>query len=221
MQDYTQPGRTDQRCVRIGAIKVSEILRVWTEVSHMAELLRIFVSATADLEAQRGVIGRTLAGLPVKVGAEIRRFPPAGVSYETLFELISHVDRVYFLLGQDITAPSGSEWDLAWQLERPVVALRTTRRLTPAALQFLRLTALHVPAQDWRSFASDAELARLVGLDLIDTLLHFANRYGLSVDEVVSLQRHRQRLQSPAGTSPGEADGTEAGAIILGQEAVM
>jgi hypothetical protein len=181
----------------------------------MAELLRLFVSATYDLEAQRGVIGRTLAGLPVQVGAEIRRYPPEGVSHETLFELISNVDRVYFLLGQDISAPAGSEWDLAWQLERPVVALRTTRRLTPAALQFLRLSTLQIPAEDWRSFRSDAELARLVGLDLIDTLLHFANRYGLTVDEVVALQRHRQHFQAPAGARPGEADGTEAGAIIL------
>lgn len=187
----------------------------------MAELLRIFVSATTDLEAQRGVIGRTLAGLPVQVGAEIRRCPPEGVSYETLFEFMSNVDRVYFLLGQDITAPAGSEWDLAWQLERPVVALRTPRRMTPAALQFLRLTALQIPTEDWRLFRSDAELAHLVGLDLIDTLLHFANRYGLSVDEVLALQRHRRRFQAPAETLPGDADGTEAGAIIFGQESAV
>ncbi len=184
----------------------------------MAELFRIFVSATADLETQRGVIGRTLAELPLQVGAEIRRFPPEGVSYETLFELISNVDRVYFLLGQDITAPSGSEWDLAWRLDRPVVALRTARRLTPAGLKFLRLTALQIPTGDWRLFRSDAELARLVGIDLIDTLLHFANRYGLTVEEVMQLQRHRRHFQLPPGASPGEADGTEAGAIILGSE---
>lgn len=184
----------------------------------MAELFRIFVSATADLETQRGVIGRTLAGLPVQVGAEIRRFPPEGVSYETLFELISNVDRVYFLLGQDITAPSGSEWDLAWRLDRPVVAFRTARRLTPAAIEFLRLTTLQTPTGDWRLFHSDAELARLVGLEMIDTLLHFANRYGLSVEEVVQLQRYRRHFQSSAGASSGEADGTEAGAIILGSE---
>ncbi len=181
----------------------------------MSETLRIFVSATADLEPQRGVIGRTLAELPVQVGAEIRRFPPEGVSYETLFELISNVDRVYFLLGQDITAPSGSEWDLAWQLERPVMALRAPRKLTPAAVEFLRLSSLQLAGDEWRLFRSDAELARIIGLDLIGALLHVANRYGLSVDEIVALQRHRQHFQPAAGTARGEADGTEAGAIIL------
>lgn len=184
----------------------------------MAELLRIFVSATADLEAQRGVIGRTLAELPVQVGAEIRRYPPTGVSHETLFELISNVDRLYFLLGQDITAPSGSEWDLAWRLERPLVALRSTQKLTPAAVEFLRLSRLQVPRDEWRVFRSDADLARLVGLDLIDTLLHFANRYGLAVEEVVQLERYRRRFQPPAGASRGEIDGTEAGAIIFGPD---
>lgn len=185
----------------------------------MSETLRIFVSATADLESQRGVIGRTLAELPVQVGAEIRRYPPEGVSYETLFELISNVDRVYFLLGQDITAPSGSEWDLAWQLERPVLALRAPRKLTPAAVEFLRLSSLQLARDEWHLFRSDAELARIVGLDLIDALQHVANRYGLTVDEVVQLERHRRRFQPPVSASPGEMDGTEAGAVILTQEA--
>ena len=41
----------------------------------MAEILRLFVSATTDLEAQRSVIGRCVAELPTRIGIEIRRTP--------------------------------------------------------------------------------------------------------------------------------------------------
>ncbi len=81
----------------------------------MAEILRIFVSATSEFESERAVIGRALADLPIEIGAEIRRTPVNGATYDDIFEMIANVDRVYFLLGQDITAPSGAEWHLAWQ----------------------------------------------------------------------------------------------------------
>ncbi|MCX7853434.1 MAG: hypothetical protein N2383_11685 [Caldilineales bacterium] len=182
----------------------------------MSEKLRIFVSATADLEAERGIIARALADLPLRVGAEIRRYPPAGVSYETLFELISNVDRVYFLLGQDITAPSGTEWDLAMELERPVLALRAARRLTPAAQQFLRLAFHRVAPTEWKVFQSDAELARIVTLDLIELFLHPGNRYGLSVEEVVRLEQQRRQLLTPTA-EVAAASGPTAAAVILEQ----
>ncbi len=74
----------------------------------MAEKLRIFVSATHDLEAARGVIGRAVADLPVEIGVEIRRTPVAGAPYDDIFELVANVDRFYFLLGRDIPAPAGA-----------------------------------------------------------------------------------------------------------------
>ncbi len=185
----------------------------------MPETLRIFVSATSDLEAERGVIGRTLAELPIQIGAEIRRCPPEGVSYETLFELISNVDRVYFLLGQDITAPAGSEWDLAMQLERSLVACRTPRKLTPAAQYFLRSTYLQVTPSEWKVFHSETDLARMVGQDLIDYLLRKAGRFGLTVEEALRLQQHRKRMQPPASVED-DSGSSASGGIILDKRLV-
>jgi hypothetical protein len=34
----------------------------------MSDMLRIFVGATTDLEAERAVIGRSVAELPVRIG---------------------------------------------------------------------------------------------------------------------------------------------------------
>ncbi len=159
----------------------------------MAEKLRIYVAATADLEAQRSIIGHLLAQLPIQVGAEIRRCPPQGASYDTLFELISNVDRFYFLMGKDITAPAGTEWDLAMQLQRHVVPLRRRHPITPSAFLFITQAILQVPLREWRFFDTNLELARLLAQDIIETLLHPQNRYGLTASEVLLLE---QRLQA-------------------------
>ncbi len=175
----------------------------------MAEILRLFVSATRDLEPQRAVIGRAIADLPVRVGIEIRRTPPERATQENIFDLIANCDRVYFLLGRDITAPSGSEWDIAHHLERPILALRADVPLTPAAQEFVRLA--HA---DWTTFHSDEDLARIVALDVIDILLHPTNRYGLTPGEVDRLLAYRRALH-PDRVAEGEPGGAEGGGVLL------
>lgn len=180
----------------------------------MAEKLRIFVSATNDLEDERALIGQTLADLPVQVPAEIRRTPAEGVSYETMFELIANVDRVYFLLGRDITAPAGLEWHLAMQLERSVVPLRLACSRTPAGQEFLRIAGF----APWKVFRNRRHLTRLVALDLVDLLLHPENRYGLTLPEVEALTLRRQQIQEGLVTEFQEPGGAEGGGVLLGQE---
>jgi hypothetical protein len=183
----------------------------------MAELLRLFISATHDLESARAVVGRTLAALPVQVGVEIRRTPAAGATIESMHELIANVDRFYFLLGEDISAPAGAEWFLAWRLERSILPLRRGSRLTPAAAQFVR----EAPVQ-WTRFSSSADLARILTLDVVRLLNHPANRYGLTVSELERLAAHAERAQrSPeallrlAGPAYGEPGGAEGGGVLL------
>ena len=128
----------------------------------MSEKLRLFVSATRDLESERAAIGKAIAELPVQVGVEIRRTPAAGASYDDIFESIANVDRVYFLLGRDITAPSGAEWHLAWQLERSTLPLAAVvRRRSPAAQEFMRNALIQ-----WGTFQNISHLTRLVTLDI-------------------------------------------------------
>ena len=186
----------------------------------MAEKLRIFVSATKDLEQERALVGRTLAELPVQVGAEIRRTPASGVDYDTLFELISNVDRIYFLLGRDITAPFGAEWQLALRLERTIIPFKLHGMRTQAGREFLRIA--HAP---WKAFNNSRDLGQQIGLDLVDTLLHPENRYGLQLVEVEGLRQSRlklrqglERLSSPpqlTESGVGIPGGAEGGGIIL------
>jgi hypothetical protein len=181
----------------------------------MAETLRIFVSATRDLEAARALIGRTLAELPVQIGAEIRRTPVEGISFDNLFELISNVDRVYFLLGRDITAPSGAEWLLALRLERDILPLRLAAPRTLAANEFLRIAPV-----EWIDFANQRHLAQLIGIDLIDRLIHPKNRYGLSLNEIELLRLRWAQIKEGMVTTIGEAGGAEGGGILLDRERI-
>ncbi len=186
----------------------------------MAEKLRIFVSATKDLEQERALVGRILAQLPVQVGAEIRRSPAQGVDYDTLFELISNVDRIYCLLGRDISAPFGAEWQLALRLERTIVPFKLQGMRTQAGREFLRIA--HAP---WKSFSSSRHLGQQIGLDLVDTLLHPENRYGLQMVEVERLRQSWQelrkgldRLMASSGVGQGIVGvpgGAEGGGVIL------
>lgn len=176
----------------------------------MAETLRLFVSATKDLEAERAIIGRAIAELPVKIGIEIRRTPATGAAYEDIYELIANCDRVYFLMGRDISAPSGAEWFIAWKLERSILPLRLAGLPTLAGQDFVRL----LPS-GWQRFRNGDELARLVTLDLIEILNHPKNRYGLTVTELELLNLHRQRINKLRSQAHAEPGGAEGGGILL------
>ncbi|MBX3014515.1 MAG: hypothetical protein KF832_23555 [Caldilineaceae bacterium] len=176
----------------------------------MAETLRLFVSATKDLEAERALIGRAVAELPVKIGIEIRRTPAVGAAYEDIYELIANCDRVYFLLGRDISAPSGAEWLIAWKLERAVLPLRLAGLPTPAGQDFVRL----LPS-GWQRFRTGDELYRLVTLDLLDILNHPKNRYGLNITELELLNLHRQRLKQVRTPRIDDPGGAEGGGVLL------
>jgi hypothetical protein len=176
----------------------------------MAETLRLFVSATNDLESERAQLGRAIAELPIQIGVEIRRTPARGAAYEEIFELVSNVDRFYFLMGKDITAPSGAEWFIAWKLERSVLPLRQEGSWTPAAHDFMRM----FPGA-WVPFQSGADLKRIVTQDLVRILHHPTNRYGLSVTELELLNVHARRLEAGRPTRPMEPGGAEGGGVLL------
>lgn len=177
----------------------------------MAETLRLFISATNDMEQERAVIGRAIAGLPVQIGIEIRRTPAEGAPYEDIYELIANCDRVYFVMGKDITAPAGAEWFIAWKLDRSVLPLRLAGLPTPAGQDFVRL----LPS-GWRNFRNSEDLARTIALDLIELLNHPTNRYGLTVTELELLNTHRKRLRYLSSTAaPKDPGGAEGGGVLL------
>lgn len=176
----------------------------------MAETLRLFVSATRDLEAERAIIGRTIARLPVEIGIEIRRTPVTGAPYEDIYELIANVDRVFFLMGEDITAPAGMEWYIAWKLERSIFPMRRGNRHTPAAMEFMR----GLPVK-WVNFRNGADLARTITLEMARILNHPKNRYGLTLTELEKLHLYAAMVEKQGIHVQNEAGGAQGGAVLL------
>ncbi|MFN8445106.1 MAG: hypothetical protein U0175_30240 [Caldilineaceae bacterium] len=176
----------------------------------MAETLRLFISATRDLEAERAIIGRAIARLPVEIGIEIRRTPFTGAPYEDIYEWIANVDRVFFLMGEDITAPAGMEWFTSWKLERTIIPLRRGSRHTQAALEFMRT----IPVK-WINFNSGAELARIITLEMARILNHPQNRYGLTLTELEKLHLHASLVEKHGIRTENEAGGAQGGAVLL------
>lgn len=156
----------------------------------MAEILRIFVSVTRDLDSERAVIGRALAELPVHIAVDIRRSPPLTPTLDEILARVDGVDRFYFLLGNDISAPAGVEWLAAWRLERSIFALRRAPQPTQAAQEFMHLSPL-----PWHDFRSPGDLARHVTADISQLLLEPTNRFGLTVTELEQLSVYLRRLQ--------------------------
>lgn len=176
----------------------------------MSEILRLFIAATNDLEAERAVIGRSIAALPVQIGIEIRRTPPLLPTFDEIFEKVSNVDRVYFLMGNDITAPAGLEWHLAWRLERSVLPIRRSPKPTPAAQEFYNL--VRVP---WIEFRTEADLVKIMTLDLARLLKNPANRYGLKVLELERLEAYVRKLERQPLAPAKELGGAEGGGVLL------
>jgi hypothetical protein len=176
----------------------------------MSDQLRIFVGATADLEAERAVVGRSVAELPVKIGIEIRRTPPLLPTTEEIINGLDGVDRVYFLMGNDITAPAGLEWHLARQWQRAILPLRNSPRPTPAAIEFFRLTPVA-----WQDFHNQAQLARLVSLDLVRLLQGADNRFGLTVMDMERVAAYMRRLEAKSVEKVRDPGGAEGGAVLL------
>ena len=182
----------------------------------MSEPLRLFVAATNDLEAERAVIGRALAALPVSIATEIRRTPAGGASQADIFELIANVDRLYFLLGRDITAPAGAEWQIALETEREILPLRSADARTPAAQEFLRN---RTPFVKWLTFERAADIARAITVDVVERLQRRPERYGLTLGEIEQLTLHRQRLlhenAARAEAMRQQPGGAEGGGVLL------
>ena len=161
----------------------------------MRRPVRLYVSASADLEAERDLVGRLVAGLPVTLGWEIGRAPLAGHEQD---EVTVHVaphdcDLYIFMLGRDITAPAGIEWDAAHEVQHPILALLKNVLRTPAGLVFQRLGI-----GQWIRYNTRTEFERIVRAWLVRCLLDGQDRFGLVLTEVEALIVLASRLAREA-----------------------
>ncbi|HEY64794.1 MAG TPA: hypothetical protein G4O02_09510 [Caldilineae bacterium] len=181
----------------------------------MSTRFHLFVSAGPDLDVEREVIGRVVAALPVQLGWEIKRTPPPGKATPSGLDVVARCDLFFLIIGHDISAPVGVEWDTARRSGRRVVPLVRRGAHTPAANIFLRETRL-----EWQTFESVSELERLVRAALVDVLLERAIDFRLTPEEWEALNRLQaaEEEEGEESSEPPEPAGAGGGGVILGPD---
>ena len=171
----------------------------------------IYISAAADLMAEREALARMVAALPVTLAWHIAQTPVTDADSLDL-EALRIADLHFLVMASDIQAPVGLEWRIVSRAGQPSAAfLKRGVLRTPAGEVFIKDAGV-----TWQPFAEPADLARQVQRVLVEHLLSYALRYVLTPKEVTRLEA-LPAMEAPA-KEPGR--GKEAGhsAVILSRE---
>lgn len=173
--------------------------------------MTIYISAASDLMAERELLARMIAALPVTLAWHIAQTPVTDADSLDL-EALQIADLHLLVMGSDIRAPVGLEWHIARRLGRLSSAfLKRDVPRTPAGQVFI-----HDAGVTWRPFSDAGDLSRQVRQILAEYLVRHAAHYALMPDEVAQLEA----LPTLDTLAEQPAQGEEAGhsAVILSRE---
>jgi hypothetical protein len=172
----------------------------------------IYISAAADLMAEREALAQMIAKLPVTLAWHIVQTPQDGELVNTT--ALQVADLFVLVMGTDIRAPTGTEWHLAQQAQRQGVAFVKQGALyTPAGQVFIRQAGV-----TWRPFTDTAHLSRQVQQLIVEHLIVHAIDYALTPIEVAELEK---TLASAPAPQADEAKGAGHSAILISRERYM
>jgi len=174
--------------------------------------IRLFVSSSPDLVAEREAVGQAVAGLPVAVGWEIKHTPRAADEALEAQAFVEHCDLLLVVLGADFAAPMGLEWQGAVGAGKPVLAYCKQVLHSPAAQ-----TVLRQPGVAWTEFQPPQQLKAQVSRGLAQAVLDQGEQFGLLMEDVEGLlalaRPEEQKVKKPAG--PDRREGAGRGGVIL------
>ncbi len=180
----------------------------------MAEPIRLFVTSSPELEAEREIVGQVVAGLPVRLGWEIRHTPRPGEALAPALEAVEAAHLYVFILGMDYSAPMGLEWARAVRAEKRKLIFVKEVAHSPAAAMWL---SDHGEKVGWISFDSLPAFRLVFERQLIRALLDLAETLRLHLDEIEGLTARLKALEEASPEAPTIARGAERSAIILGE----
>jgi hypothetical protein len=177
----------------------------------MVQPVLFYISAASDLEAEREVLGRAVTEIPVDLAWRVVQSP--GGNGPVDLDAIADADVHILLMGSDIRAPVGLEWQVARQTgQQPRAFLRQDALRTPAGQAFVRLVR---EAQGWEGYPDLATLRRTVLRLLADHVMEHAIRYALRPEELVRLQSWRNSLAQSADEVDEETRGGAGDSSVL------
>lgn len=180
----------------------------------MGKPIRIFITSSPDLEAEREWVGQVVAQLPVRLGWEIRHTPRPGEALAPALEAIEGAHLYVFILGMDYAAPMGLEWARAARARKRMLIFVKEVAHSPAASMWLRE---HGERVDCIPFDSPAAFRHAFERHLIRALLDLAEVLNLHLDEIEGLAARVKALEETPPEVPVAARGADRSAVILGQ----
>src|SRR5512135_984506 len=170
----------------------------------------IYISAAADLMAEREALARMVAALPVTLAWHIAQTPVTDADSLDL-EALQVADLHFLVMAGDIRAPVGLEWRIVSRAGQPSAAfLKRGVMRTPAGEVFIKDAGV-----TWQPFAEPADLARQVQRLLVEHLVRHALRYALTPEELDRLPL----TPDPSPRGRGEKDEAHAEESGRGKEA--
>jgi hypothetical protein len=176
-------------------------------------LIRLFISSSPDLVAEREALGQAVAELPVSMGWEIEHTPGAGESAHDALAFIERCDLYLIVLGADFAAPMGLEWQRAQDALKPILAYRKRELHSPSAQSLLRHADIV-----WTAFESPAELKAEVTRGLAQVLPDRGEQLGLHLSDIDGLLTLvRTETEEEPSTEPDKRRGAGQSGVILGR----
>jgi hypothetical protein len=169
----------------------------------MVDQVRLYISAAADLERERDLLGRSVSEVPVQLGWIIHQSPRKNDPLD--LDAVTRSDVHLLLMGGDIRAPIGLEWYRARRAGLlPTLLLKRGIHRTLAALNFIRFTGRQA---NWQPFLDRAELRFNVLSLLADHIVERSAYYGLTPLELDTLKSWRVQLKLESSDSAGDVIG--------------
>ena len=170
------------------------------------------------METEREVIAQAIARLPDALSWEIKRTPLPGQPIEPALKMIAACNLYIILMGKDITAPVGVEWDFAQRVHCPTLAYLKDVPRTPAARVFLSLARAN-----WVRFETPTDLESQIQIALTEYILDHAVSLKLdpaaweSLNALLKELREAQIESESEKETAGEPElgGAGGGGVIL------
>ena len=180
----------------------------------MEKELGLYVSASAEMDAECELLGQLLAGMPRMVRWVIKRTPGRGEPGNPDLAALGASSFYLILLGMDITAPMGVEWLAAQKAGAAAFAYRKVSVLaSPAASFFIRRSGI-----TWEPYRTPQEFIRHFERALISQLIKGTPGYGLDLTDIEELAARLKALEKEASPLGGEERrGAGRGGVILPQ----
>ena len=181
----------------------------------MADRILIYISAASDLMDEREALGKLIPEVPTSLGWRVVETPLD--DREADLDAVVEADLHLLLLGSDVRAPVGLEWQVARRAgRRPVLLLKQDVLRTQAGEAFARELSRHA---DWHPFKDTLDLRRRASVLFVDHIIDQVDYYAILPEEIGRLREWKKESAKARSRPANETQGGAGkGGVILSAE---